>query len=370
MTIRVLHVLPGLQHGDGMSTVFMNYLRTVDHDEFVFDVICHWPYDEDYKDEVERYGGNVTYYPKFNMSNIRESKKAVNNYFNSNASYDVVHCHMANAAFIYLKAARENGVPLRILHSHQDHYADSWTHAVRNYPLVAMGKHYANYYIACSEKAGDFLFRDKKYTILKNSIPTQQYRYDSVLRQQWREANSVENDIVFSNIGRLSLQKNQEFVLNVYSGIRNTLPSSKLFIAGDGELREELRQHARQLGIDEYVVWLGNTNHMNELYQGVDVLLFPSLYEGLPMTLIEAQAAGVSCLASDCISEEAMVTDFVKELPIDQGVALWIESSLNAVDRLAAVDRSAGAAAVRKAGFDIADTVHDLENIYRTNIYI
>lgn len=366
MTIRVLHVLPELQPGGGMSTVVMNYLRNINHDEFIFDVICHMPYDDSYKLEVEKYGGKVTYFPKIGLSNIRDSIERVDKYFDNN-NYDVVHCHMANAAFIYLKIAKEKGVGLRILHSHQDHYADTWRHAARNYPLVSLGKRYANYYVACSIKAGDFLFGNKTYTILKNSIPIDQYAFKEIVRDNWRYSNNVIDDIVFANIGRLTLQKNQKFVLDIFSKIHKIIPKSKLFFAGDGELREELHQYSKSLNIQNEVVWLGNID-IKDLYQGIDVLLFPSLYEGLPMVLVEAQAAGVQSIASNQISEEAMVTDFVEALPIDKGVAPWVEAAVKASSKGGNTNRSNGAIELREAGFDIYDTVRDLEKIYIDNI--
>lgn len=369
MTIRILHVIPSMQHGGGMSTVVMNYLRNINHDDFVFDVVCHGPYDEDYKAEIERYGGTLTSFENISLLNVLDTMTRVRQYFDVHGRYDVVHCHMANAAFVYLKIAEQRNVPLRILHSHQDHYADSWQHAMRNVPIVAYGKRFANCYIACSKKAGDFLFREKPYTILQNSIPTGVYRFNEDVRAKWRnEQGFGDDDIVFANIGRLTLQKNQRFLLQAFAGLHAAEPKSKLVVAGDGELREELRRYARSLGIAEDVIWLGNVNTIDEFYQGMDILLFPSLYEGLPMVLVEAQAAGVTSLVSDTITREAMVTDYARMLPIDKGVEPWIEAGLKAVSGLVSSDRTHGAKRVRDAGFDIKDTVRDLEGIYRQSI--
>ncbi|RYQ70677.1 glycosyltransferase [Bifidobacterium pseudolongum subsp. globosum] len=370
MVIRVLHVIPSMQHGGGMSTVVMNYLRNIDHDDFVFDVVCHGPYDEDYKAEIERYGGTLTGFENIGLSNVLDTMTRVRQYFDAHGRYDVVHCHMANAAFIYLKIAKQRNVPLRVLHSHQDHYADSWQHAMRNVPIVAYGKRFANCYIACSKKAGDFLFGKKPYTVLQNSIPTEVYRFNGEVRAKWRnEYGFDDDDIVFANIGRLTLQKNQRFLLQAFAGLHTAEPKSKLVVAGDGELRKELQRYTRSLGIADDVIWFGNVSTIDEFYQGMDILLFPSLYEGLPMVLVEAQAAGVTSLVSDTITREAIVTDYAKMLPIDKGVEPWIEAGLKAVSDLASSDRTLGARRVRDAGFDINDTVRDLEDIYRQSIY-
>ena len=363
--IRILHILPELHHGGGMSTVVMNYLHGINHDEFVFDVICHGPCDEDYKAEIERFGGKVILYPPLSLSKIPGSMRDAQAYLRNNR-YDVVHCHMANAAFIYLKAAKLAGVPLRILHSHQDHYADTWQHALRNMPIVAMGKRCANCRIACSKKAGDFLFKGSKYILLRNSIPIQRFAYNPEVRKRWRTYEGVGDKTVFANLGRLTLQKNQKYLLDVFSKYHDEDYKSVLYMAGDGELRNELEQYADNLHLGNNVKWLGNVDNVNEMYQGIDVLLFPSLYEGLPMTLVEAQDAGVCCLASNRISDEVIISDFIQFLPIDAGLEPWVKV-MRELERgnITFPAREEGAHQVKQAGFDITDTVRDLERIYR-----
>ena len=154
------------------------------------------------------------------------------------------------------------------------------------------------------------------------------------MRAKWRnEYGFDDDDIVFANIGRLTLQKNQRFLLQAFAGLHTAEPKSKLVVAGDGELRKELQRYTRSLADD--VIWFGNVSTIDEFYQGMDILLFPSLYEGLPMVLVEAQAAGVTSLVSDTITREAIVTDYAKMLPIDKGVEPWIEAGLKAVSDLA-----------------------------------
>jgi glycosyltransferase involved in cell wall biosynthesis len=363
---RVLHILPGLQPNDGISTVFMNYLQHIDHSNFCFDVICHWPFHPDYKELVESFGGSVTYLPRITLSNIKSTSKAIKNYFCEHPSYDIVHCHMANAAFLYLSIAEKNHVSLRVIHGHQDHYADSFAHALRNIPLVALGKRHANCNIACSLVAGNFLFGNKAFSVLHNSIDTKKFCFSNKKRFSTRKKLGFDsNQLIFGSVGRLTAQKNQSFVLDVFHRIKLCHPNSVLLMIGEGAMRDELVKKAKFLGISDNVRWMENVVDMDSIYQGLDALLFPSLYEGLPLTLVEAQASGLACFVSDKISEEALMTDRALPLPINSGADIWsnaIESVLGNPNYC--VGREKYAQIVADAGFDIRNTAADLTTIY------
>lgn len=360
--IKVLHVLPGLQPNDGISTVFMNYMRTVDHNRFVFDVICHWPYNETYKEEVESYGGKVSYFPRIDVKNYADTYRSINQYFENNKDISVVHCHMANAAFLYLKAAKKHGINLRILHSHQDHYADTKLHALRNVPLVALGKKWSNYNLACSKVAGDFLFKNDSYSILKNSIDASCFAFSEEKRDRCRSMFGISPDqIVYASIGRLTSQKNQSFVLEIFKRIHEINSKTLLLVVGEGQLEDELKQKADDLNISNSVIWLKNILDMDVLYQAIDILIFPSLYEGLPLTLIEAQAAGIQCFVSGTVSSEAIVSSKTKVLPLESGADYWAKSVMSSQNLN---NREEGVCEVKNAGYDISNTKHILESIY------
>lgn len=184
--IRALHILPQFQPGGGIDSVVLNYLKNLDPEQVQIDVLCHKSEDPAYAEIVHRQGGDVFILPPFTLNNLSEIRKQFLAIIKRN-QYDVVHCHMANASFLYLRIAEQYGVPLRVLHSHQDHYADSIVHALRNIPLVAVGKHSASIKLACSNAAGKFLFGSKNFSVLPNAIDTEKFRFNSARRESFRK---------------------------------------------------------------------------------------------------------------------------------------------------------------------------------------
>jgi glycosyltransferase involved in cell wall biosynthesis len=321
---RILHILPQFQPGGGMERVVMNYFSQLNHDEFLFDVVTHKMEDRAYADVLSRGGGETFVLPLMSFGNIRDIAQQFNDLLDGR-HYDVIHCHMANSAFIYLRIAKKHNIPIRILHSHQDHYADTRSHVLRNMPLIAIGKRYANRNVACSQAAGTFLFGRDNYSVLTNSIDIDIFRFSASSRKKIRDYYGfLDGQMVFGLVGRLTPQKNPVFALNVFAACRaDGFPDAKLVIAGEGELHDEMLNHAKRLHIDKDILWLGNTNIIAQIDQAIDVLLMPSLYEGLPMGLVEAQASGMECFVSDTITAEAIAGDFVHFLSISKTAQFW-----------------------------------------------
>lgn len=362
---RILHILPQFQPGGGMERVVMNYFSQLNHDEFSFDVVTHKMEDRTYADALSRGGGETFVFPPMSLGNMRDVAQQFNNLLDER-HYDVIHCHMANGAFIYLRIAKKRGIPVRILHSHQDHYADTWSHALRNMPLIAIGKRYANRYVACSQAAGAFLFGKDNYSVLINSIDIDTFRFSSSSREKIQDHYGLlDGQMVFGLVGRLTPQKNPMFALDVFAACKaDEFPDTKLVIAGEGELHDEMLDHAKRLHVDKDILWLGNTNVIAQIDQAIDVLLMPSLYEGLPMGLVEAQASGMECFVSDTITTEAAAGDFVHFLSISTTAQFWAKYIADTIVRGKRPDRAQGAEQVKTHGFDIKDTAKALTSIY------
>jgi glycosyltransferase involved in cell wall biosynthesis len=360
---RILHILPQFQPGGGMDRVVMNYFSHVNHEEYVFDILCHQCEDPAYADQIVAAGGNVYVFEPFRLNNLKDHAVKFEALLNAQ-NYDVIHCHMANAAFLYLKIAKKHGIPMRIIHGHQDRYADTWSHSIRNVPLLEIGKRYATQNLACSDSAGKFLFRHRSYDVLKNAIDTNNFAFSGSIRQEWRSSHGFrERQIVFGNVGRLVPQKNQRFVLSIFAKLKYRLPNAALVIVGDGELKDELEEFAKTLGLSESVLWLDNSTDINSIYQGLDALIFPSLYEGLPMVLVEAQATGLPCFISNTISQESVATDLIKILNLHTDAQGWADE-IYAQRHLLEKDRSRYADMVADSGFEIAQTTETLTRIY------
>ena len=354
MKKRILEVVPTLNNCGGIENYVMNYFRKINKEKFQVDFVYHKVTMTNFEKEILSLGGNIYKMPEFTISNFKEIFKKVDDLFRIN-KYDVVHCHMANAAFLYLKLAKKNNIKIRILHSHQSKAADKLSHAIRNYPLLWLGKKYANEFIACSKLAGDFLFKNKNYKIVHNAIEIDRFKFSSLYREEVRNQYNVdENDVLIGNIGRCSNQKNQKFLLEIIKSIN--IQNAKLIIVGDGELLSELEEHALKLGIIDRVIFTGSISDTSKIYSAMDIFVLPSLYEGLPVVGVEAQCNGLNLIVSNTITKELNFTKHVYYLSLKDSLEKWcsvIHNKLYRTDSNIQLDM-----------YDINIQVKELEKIY------
>ena len=250
------------------------------------------------------------------------------------ADYDIVHCHMPNSAFCVLREAELVGIEHRVLHSHLNNSSDKFLHRLRNAPLNAIGKHYATDYIACSDDAGRFLFGSRPFTVINNGIPLEQFAYDSESRKLLRsELGIKETDPVVGCVGRLVKQKNFPFAVRVFAKFHEAFPDAKMLILGDGDDREELEGIISSEHLSNVVILAGVREDINKLYSVMDVFFMPSLYEGLPVSAVEAQAAGLPCVYSDNVPRETDITGTGTFLSLDADIDKWTKTLENAFNR-------------------------------------
>lgn len=364
--IKVLHVLPRLYPGGGIDSFFINYFRNMPSDDFQIDVICHEVINDTYVKEVEARGGTVTVLDHVSLGNTLRIHNVIKQYFNEQAEqYDIVHCNMANAAYMYLSAAQAAGVPVRILHSHQSEYADRFSHKIRNIPLVAWGKRFATHNVAASRLAGDFLFGQGNYLVVPNAIDTEAECFDSFLRLQQRKQMGLTDDAkIVGVVGRMTPQKNQQFALHLLKALNDK--SVYMVFLGDGDDMSANQRLAKDLNIAENVRFLGNQPDLHAYYCAMDALIMPSLYEGLPLTLVESQAAGLPAMASTGISSEAKLSDFVDFYNLDEGPAKWTQPLQELLS--ASPDRRQGARQVAQSGYDIHAAASRLAEFYKSGV--
>lgn len=366
--IRILHVLPRFYPGGGIDTFVALACRYLDPDLFSTDVICHEMKQPDYAGLVEQNGGSVTVLEPFSLRTFPTLRQQFRQYLAQHSAYDIVHCHMANAGFMYLREANAVGVPVRILHSHQDHYADTWSHAIRNVPLLALARRQATDYCAASAKAGDFLFKEKPYTVLRNGVDTSVFHYDEASRMKVRSELAIpDSSYVFGFVGRLTAQKNPEFALKVVADYIKTHHAGDAIVLGDGAKYTALHSLAHDLGIADHVHFLGEVSNPSAYYSAMDVLLMPSLYEGLPFTLVEAQACGLPALVSETVSREAQLSSNLKFLSLNDGIQAW---SAALPPKLTAVQRANGVDVVKQAGFDQQSAIESLASFYQKTVQL
>lgn len=325
--IRILTITPGLNVCGGIESYVMNYYIHM-KEKVKMDFITHDIKDEYYSEIISKNGDNIYLMKKLNLKNFKKVKEDIEHFFEKHHDYDIVYCHMANAAFLYLKYAKEYGIKVRILHSHQNKAADTITHSIRNIPLIAIGKRYATHNFACSKIAGDFLFNKKKYYIIKNAIDTNKYKYDESIRKIVRKELGITKELLIGNIGRFCNQKNQLFLIDVFKIIHKKM-DSKLLLIGDGVLKESIQKEIKKNNLENDTIIIPPTEKVNNYYQAMDVFVLPSLYEGLGIVNIEAQVSGLKTIVSTGVPKDAKISDLIEFISLDESKEKWADEIIN-----------------------------------------
>lgn len=360
--LRILHVLV-LNVDSGVASIVMNLYRNIDRSRIQFDFIT-WGTDEksNYISEVQGMGGKVykiTGYKKDFFTFKKEAKSVL-----EKNHFDGIHCHeyLVNIPFLYW--AQKAGISLRIAHSHNP-TIDSFLK--RNLTIFCRGlfRKYATDFIACSKESGEFLFGKKsRYLILKNGIDVKKYLYSSAEREKTRKELGIEEKFIIGTIGRMVIQKNQEFLLDVFKEIADKSPKTDLVLVGKGELLDKLREKVEKLKITEKVHFLGVRKDIPTLLNAMDVFMLPSLYEGLGIVLVEAQANGLPCIASDTIPKEVKLNDNFQFLSLKEDKEAWVKAVLQEIQQKRGREKEK----VSLSQFNIRYSAQMLEKEYLNNI--
>lgn len=357
--IRVLHVI-GIMDRGGAESMIMNLYREIDRERFQFDFVVHASKKGAYDNEIYKLGGTIYHCPQFTMKNIAKYKKWWNDFFASKGDqYQIVHGHIGSTAPIYLKCARENGV-YTIAHSHNTTKIcniKSILYRILSRRVCGIAHHY----LACGEKAGKNRFgANQKFQVLNNAIPSKQYIYSEPKRKQIQREYNLENYLVLGHVGRFVEAKNHNYLIDVFNEVIQKTPA-KLLLVGDGPLRLEIERKVHRLGLQDHVIFTGVREDVADLMQAMDVFVFPSLYEGLPLSVVEAQAAGLPCLISDGVPIECKLTDLVQQISLSSDVEVWTESVIKAAKGI----RRNTYQEICTAGFDIESNTKKLERYYK-----
>lgn len=249
--------------------------------------------------------------------------------------YDIVHSHTMFNSGIVLLAAKRCAVPIRIAHSHSICGPErrSFMQSFYEKSMRKLILRSATHYIGCGQAAGEWLFGKRAFCesglVLLNGIELEQFRYDSVQRAKIRSANGWENKLVIGHTGHLAAVKNQMFLLRLMPKILERQPNAHLVLLGEGADRAMLEQTVQDLKLEKVVTMPGNVNNVNEYLSAFDVFAFPSLYEGMPLSILEVQANGLPCIISDRVPKDVFLTDLLRPCSLE-APAPWIEQILAA----------------------------------------
>lgn len=323
--IRVLQVLGGLNRG-GAETMVMNLYRNIDRNKIQFDFIKHTESKCAYDDEIKELGGRIYSIPKYKVYNHFQYKKAWNNFFKKHPEYKIIHGHVRSTATIYLKIAKKYGL-YTIAHSHSTSSGKGIKAIIKSI-LQFRIRYIADYFMGCSQKANEWLYGKKianseKCIILHNAIDVEKYTYNEEIRNKLRkELNIKEDEMVVGNIGRFSYMKNHKFLIDIFEKLCKT-ENCKLLLVGDGELKNDIQNIVKNKHLENKVIFTGVRSDVNEILQAMDIFVMPSIFEGLPVTLIEAQASGVPSLITDTITKEVDITPLIYRENLKNEPLIW-----------------------------------------------
>lgn len=353
---RVLQVVTHMNRG-GLETMLMNYYRQIDRSRVQFDFLTHREGEKDYDAEIRALGGRIYHVPPVNPFSAGYLH-SLDEFFAAHPEYRVVHSHLDCMSAYVLRAARKHGVPVRIGHSHNTNQPHDLKYPIKLWSKRKIAGE-ATQLFACGKEAGEWMFGSAAFRVLPNAIDATAYRFNAAVRQEVRQELGLEDSFVLGHVGRFNEQKNHPFLIDLFAEAAKNEPRARLLLVGDGEGRAAIEEKVRQLGLADKVLFLGVRGDVNRLLQAMDAFVFPSLYEGLPVSLVEAQAAGLPCVISDKVSPESLLTDLVQQLPLGSAET-WGEQVLCAARR----ERRDTYDAICAAGFDVAKNAKWLEEFY------
>lgn len=357
--VKVLEMIGALNFG-GSQAMIVNLCRQMNRDNVQCDFVVDHPEYMGMAPIVEEMGSKIYIMPAFRGTNLKEVKEAWNHFFLEHPDYQILHSHSRSYASVYLPIAKKYGLKT-IIHSHNTSNGKGIIALIKNilqYPL----RKRADYFIGCSKEAGLWLFGEKivkgdKFFVLNNAIDADLFVYDEDIRNEYREKFNLKDEKVFIQIGRLSEQKNYLFTLKVFNRYLENDKDARLFIVGNGELKNIIIDKINEFNIADKVVMLEGRNDVNKLLQMADVFLMPSLFEGLSVAAVEAQASGIRCLLSDKCNTDVDITGLCDFLPLKEEA--WVNKMKEDLPL-----REYTKEKIIEAGFDVKNTAKWLEDFY------
>ena len=370
--VKILHVVGGMNVG-GTETMLMNLYRKL-NTNVQFDFISYYDKDAYYDDEIKRLGGQVIRIDSPNKIGMIKSIKNLCEVIKENGPYNAVHAHTLFNCGVAMIAARLSGIKVRVSHAHTN--LDNTKNIIRKIYIWCMRRTinlFSTDCIACSESAGKYLFGEsitlsKKYKLLPNYVDYKKYLNCSDTKSVRQELGIKDDDIVVGHIGRFVEAKNHKFLLEVVSEMINLNNKVKLILTGDGELRKEMECYVEELGIKENVYFLGIRKDIDKILNNLDIFIFPSIYEGLGLVMIEAQSAGIPCLVSEAIQKEAdLDIGLVKQINLNDKKELWIKEAFELIENKNK-NKKQILSAIKNKGYDLDNIINKLLEIYKLDL--
>lgn len=358
--IKILEVIGSMDMG-GAETFLMNVLRNIDRKKFELIFLCYGNKKFDYEEELVSLGGKIVRISK-PTGNIFKNIKQIKDIIRNN-NIDVVHCHTYFNSMYALIAAKQCKIKKRITHSHN-------TVSEKNPSIIkkiyfSLSKividFYSTDFLACGKEAGEALFfKNKKFQVIDNGIILEKFYYNKNLREEKRKELKLPNDYqIIGHVGRFEEAKNHSFLIDLFDEYQKKNKKTLLLLIGDGSLRPSIEKKIKEKKLNNKVILLSKRSDVNELYNVMDLFLFPSLYEGLPVVLVEAQTNGLPIVASDTIDKESDYTNTISFLSLQDDFDSWMKTIEKRIKK-----RTDNRKMMENSKYNIKNTVKQIEDIY------
>ena len=344
---------------DGITNVILNYYRALDKTDLKMDLMVPNQINKEFQEEIEAYGGSVYCNPNRFRKPWRYLK-TLTEIIRQNR-YDIVHAHGNSCTLaLELYAAKKTGIKIRIPHSHN---------TTCKYQLLnrILRKSFDSLYtqaFSCGKKAGEWLYPKKEFEIINNGIELNRYRYDQKLRNEYRTKFNLSDKMVIGHVGNFTDQKNHTYLIDIFLELYNKNKNYRLLLVGDGVLRQEIEKKVNAVQLSEAVIFTGNINFVPQLMQAMDAIVMPSKYEGLPLTLVEAQASCLPCFISDQISSEVAITNLIEFIPIEKPAKEWAHKIERALPHNREKSANYVYHQIADAGYSIQENAKKLKELY------
>lgn len=362
--IRVLHVVTKMDAA-GLETLLMNIYRSIDRNKIQFDFLTHRDSEGFYDKEIIELGGHIYSVPPINPLKHVEYISALDNFFWTNRhKYKIVHSHINTFSMYPLRAAQKAGVPIRIAHSHASGGSLDIKIPFKIYTRMNLKK-YSTHNFGCSANAGKYLFGKKavnlkNFSIINNAIDSKMYTYSELIEHKIKNKLNIEDKYIIGHVGRFTKLKNHSFLIDIFKEVHKKNNHARLMLIGEGELESKIKRQVKDAGLENEVLFMGVQDNIPEIMQAIDVFVLPSISEGLPLVIIEAQAAGIPCVVSPAVPKEAVITSSVFSHSLQEGTEVWTNSVLKAKK----IKKYDTYSVILSSGYDISDEAKKIQLFY------
>lgn len=362
--IRVLQVV-GKMHYGGMETLIMNLYRNIDREKVQFDFLVHYEEPGDYDEEIRKLGGRIYVMPRTIIRNYFIYKRSLYRFFELHSEYKIIHGHLQSTAFLYHSIAKKCGRRFCITHSHNNG-VENTVKGIISYYTSLLSQKYTDEFWGCSIEACNYFFptarkKGRKFTIINNGIFSDKYEFNNSIREKKRKELCVEDKYLIGHVGRFSKQKNHMFLIKMFNKLIEQKKDAVLLMIGEGPEQRKIKDLVSELNLDDKVIFLGVCSDVNEYMMSMDCFVLPSFFEGFGIVLLEAQAAGLSCVcAKDRIPQNIQLSDKIYEIPLESGVREWSDI----VSNLQSNQREGMSLIIKESGFDIREIAEKVQSNY------